>query len=75
MAKTHRAEVRAAVKEHGNGRFFLALEPAGEGKLPQLGNGGFGSDLRDSTTLDQARKLAQDINLHLASVSITTFGA
>jgi hypothetical protein len=71
---TDRAQYRFIVKETGDGKPWIALEPlerelSGEG-LPR---GIFGFDLPVGTTYDQAKETARYLDKHLAKFTFTRF--
>lgn len=72
MARTERGRYRFTVKEGTDGRFFLALEPAGE-VIPAFGDTLLCLDLRDGTSHAHAKQIAGTLNDSVTSLSATFF--
>jgi hypothetical protein len=66
---TERGEFRFTVKEAGDGRPWIAAEPAGDSltSLPGL----LGFELRPGSTYEDAKTVASFMNLHIAGITHT----
>ena len=72
MTKTHHGDYRVTVKEDGEGRPFLMLEPSGR-DMELLAGGFITLRLRDGTTHEEAHSLADVINDRVKGAAITIF--
>jgi hypothetical protein len=72
MTKTHHGDYRVTVKEDGDGRPFLMLEPSGR-DMELLAGGFITLRLRDGTTHDEAQSLAKTMNDRIEGAAITVF--
>ena len=70
MAETNRVKYVFAVKEHLGGEPFIALEPSG-GSLEILRGGLLTLDLREGVSLEQARRLAGNMNDRIDGLAYT----
>jgi hypothetical protein len=71
-AKTEWADYAFRVKELGDGEVFISLEPRYE-PLPGLGDGFLSLALRNGTTMEQAKELAQQLSAIVSQVGHTRF--
>jgi hypothetical protein len=69
MTKTTQGFYRFTVKETARGTFFLAAEPAGESLEGLYGLLGF--NLEHGTTLEEAHRIADEMNNRITSLSLT----
>lgn len=68
---TDRAQYIVSVKEYENGEPWLMFDWLDGENLPLLRNGFMGIDLREGTTLEQAKELAGKINDLMVGISYT----
>ncbi len=72
QSTTQRAQYVFAVKEFGDGTPWIVLERSGKG-LDVLGNGVFGFELKENTSLRDAERLAELLRDSVTVASYTSF--
>lgn len=70
MAKTDRALYRATVKEYADGTPFLVFEPMSE-NIELLDGALTSLDLKQGTTLEQAREVADVLDRFVEGLAVT----
>jgi len=72
QSTTQRAQYVFAVKEFGDGTPWIVLERSGKG-LDVLGNGVFGFELKENTSLRDAERLAELLRDSVTVACYTSF--
>ncbi|HEX9322980.1 MAG TPA: hypothetical protein VF913_12775 [Xanthobacteraceae bacterium] len=72
MPVTQRGRYRFTIKEGEADRFFIAAEPAGE-RIAKLGDDLLCFDLRPGASHEEARVVADFLDRHINTISLTIF--
>ncbi len=72
-ATTESADFLFAVKEHATGTPFIMLQPRHD-NLSVVGDGFLSLELREGTSMRQAKEIAQHLNDNIEHVSYTHIG-
>jgi len=70
MARTERAQYHFTVQEGDGDRFFIAAEPAGDG-IEKIRGDLLAFDLQLGAMREEAQLVAEMLNRHIASISLT----
>jgi hypothetical protein len=70
MARTERGQYRFTIKEGDDNRFFIAAEPAGE-TIEKIRGDLLVFDLQPGAMREEAQLVAEMLNRHIASISLT----
>jgi hypothetical protein len=72
MTRTERDQYRFTVQHDGDNRIFIAAEPAGDG-IEKIRDDLLGFDLQPGAMQEEAQLIAEMLNRHIASISLTIF--
>jgi hypothetical protein len=72
MARTERGQYRFTVKDGDEGRFFIAAEPAGD-VIEKIRGDLLAFDLQPGAMQEEAQLIAEMLNRHIPSISLTIF--
>ncbi|HEX9322902.1 MAG TPA: hypothetical protein VF913_12385 [Xanthobacteraceae bacterium] len=70
MARTERGHYHFTVQEGDGDRFFIAAEPAGD-VIEKIRGDLLAFDLQPSAMREEAQLVAEMLNRHIASISLT----
>jgi hypothetical protein len=70
MTRTERGQYRFTVKHDDDNRVFIAAEPAGDG-IEKISDDLLGFDLQPGAMQEEAQLIAEMLNRHIASISLT----